>query len=470
MLKKLFNLWICGLVMVFASQSEGSDAALFAQYQRDISPIIQNVCVNCHVRGDSAGSTRLVYTSGSSESIQRSNFDVLKPYIETNIKSGNADYVVLKGGGQGHGGGDQLNSSNERALRDFISAIEQALSAPPDGDEDGVADELDNCPQVRNDDQSDLDNDDSGDVCDEDIDGDGLTNDQEEILGTNSRNTDSDDDGVADDADNCPRLSNDDQGDLDNDDAGDACDEDIDGDGLSNEREQILGTDSRDSDSDDDGVADSEDLFPRDASETIDSDGDGVGDNSDAFPEDATEVADSDADGVGDRADAFDDDPFETRDTDGDGIGDGADPDDDNDGFSDAEERADGTNPLSSFSCRAGCYGFDIDRSGDVAPLTDGLIVIRHLFGFQGSALVQGAVAGTLAGWSAEDMGAYLQSGEADLDVDGDGGAQPLTDGLLVIRYLFGFREQSLIAGAIGSDATRVSAADIEAYLLDRLP
>ncbi|MDA1207717.1 MAG: hypothetical protein O2858_08570, partial [Proteobacteria bacterium] len=67
--------------MVFASQSEGSDAALFAQYQRDISPIIQNVCVNCHVRGDSAGSTRLVYTSGSSESIQRSNFDVLKPYI-----------------------------------------------------------------------------------------------------------------------------------------------------------------------------------------------------------------------------------------------------------------------------------------------------------------------------------------------------------------------------------------------------
>ena len=36
-----------------------------------------------------------------------------------------------------------------------------------------------------------------------------------------------------------------------------------------------------------------------------------------------------------------------------------------------------------------------------------------------------------------------------NLDIDDDGNAEPLTDGLLVIRYLFGFSGSSLINGAI---------------------
>lgn len=59
------------------------------------------------------------------------------------------------------------------------------------------------------------------------------------------------------------------------------------------------------SDSDGDGVSDNADVFPNDAAETLDSDGDGVGDNADAFPNDATETLDSDGDSVGDNADAF---------------------------------------------------------------------------------------------------------------------------------------------------------------------
>ena len=42
------------------------------------------------------------------------------------------------------------------------------------------------------------------------------------------------------------------------------------------------------------------------------------------------------------------------------------------------------------------------------------------------------------------------------LDIDGDGESKPLTDGLLLIRYLFGFSGDSLISGAIGTGAERI--------------
>lgn len=47
----------------------------------------------------------------------------------------------------------------------------------PDDDNDGVADEKDNCPLVLNPDQSDIDGDTKGDLCDFDMDGDGFLND-----------------------------------------------------------------------------------------------------------------------------------------------------------------------------------------------------------------------------------------------------------------------------------------------------
>ncbi len=36
------------------------------------------------------------------------------------------------------------------------------------------------------------------------------------------------------------------------------------------------------------------------------------------------------------------------------------------------------------------------------------------------------------------------------LDVDGDGALAPLTDGLLLLRYLFGFSGATLTTGALG--------------------
>ena len=45
-----------------------------------------------------------------------------------------------------------------------------------------------------------------------------------------------------------------------------------------------------------------------------------------------------------------------------------------------------------------------------------------------------------------------------------------ITDGLLLIRYLFGFSRDSLISDAIGDGAERVTAEEVEAYIKERVP
>ena len=183
-----------------------------------------------------------------------------------------------------------------------------------------------------------------------------------------------------------------------------------------------------------------------------------------------TADTDDDADGVADGSDAFPLDSSESVDTDSDGTGNNADPDDDDDGFTDEEELADGTNPLSRFSCKSGCFSFDVDENLEAQPLTDGLLVIRHLFGFSGDSLISGAVSGGASRDASDAIASYLTDADSQLDIDGDGESKPLTDGLLLIRYLFGFSGDSLISGAIGDGAERDTAEKVEGYIKERLP
>jgi PKD repeat protein len=85
-----------------------------------------------------------------------------------------------------------------------------------DADRDGIPDVADNCVFVRNPGQADLDGDGAGDVCDDDIDGDGIPQLHP--------------DGTA--ADNCPMLANPMQEDFNGNGIGDVCEEDPDFDGI----------------------------------------------------------------------------------------------------------------------------------------------------------------------------------------------------------------------------------------------
>lgn len=51
------------------------------------------------------------------------------------------------------------------------------------------------------------------------------------------------------------------------------------------------------------------------------------------------------------------------------------------------------------------------------------------------------------------------------MDIDGQGGANALRDGMLSLRYLFGITGETLIDGVISSDAVRNNPDEIEKYL-----
>jgi hypothetical protein len=90
---------------------------------------------------------------------------------------------------------------------------------------------------------------------------------------------DADGDGFNHDADNCPLISNPTQADLDGDGAGDACDPDIDGDGLTGEEELTLGTDPYNADTDGDGLTDGQEVNVHGTNPlNPDTDGDGLSD------------------------------------------------------------------------------------------------------------------------------------------------------------------------------------------------
>ena len=118
----------------------------------------------------------------------------------------------------------------------------------------------------------------------------------------------------------------------------------------------------------------------------------------------------------------------------------------------------------------SGSFSFDIDGNAEAQPLTDGLLVIRHLFGFSGDSLISGAVSGEAGRGSSDAIASYLTDADSQLDIDGDGESKPLTDGLLLIRYLFGFSGDSLISGAIGDGAERDTAEEVEVYIKGRIP
>ncbi|MDC0938944.1 M4 family metallopeptidase [Pseudomonadales bacterium] len=407
--------------------------------------------------------------------------------------------------------GDGVNDEDDKFPLDATESSDNDADGlgdneDTDDDNDGVQDSLDAF-QLDSSETKDTDSDGLGNNADTDDDGDEVLDaddafplDSTESVDTDAdgigNNTDTDDDGdqVSDDEDAFP-LNATEYMDTDADGTGNNADTDDDGDGVSDGSDAFplisLGglTDKdgdgypddcddscvsagmlADDDDDNDGVEDSNDAFPFDSTETADADSDGVGDNKDAFPNDSSETSDSDGDAVGDNSDAFPLDASESIDTDGDGLGNNADLDNDNDGFTDEEEIADGTNPLSRFSCRTGCLSFDVDENLEAQPLTDGLLVMRHLFGFSGDALISDAVTVGANRESSEAIAKYLAEGDLELDIDGNGKAEPLTDGLLLIRYLYEFSGESLIKGAIGAGATRDTAEEVEAYIKERVP
>ena len=93
----------------------------------------------------------------------------------------------------------------------------------------------------------------------------------------------------------------------------------------------------------------------------------------------------------------------------------------------------------------------DIDLNGEVDALTDGLLLLRYLFGLTGNTLISDVISPNAKRRTADQIEAYLADPLVAeyLDFDDNGNLDALTDGLLLLRYLFGLTGLPLVDGAI---------------------
>jgi len=294
-----------------------------------------------------------------------------------------------------------------------------------DKDLDGVADEVDDCPNVYDPEQTDTDRDFVGDLCDNCplVSNEKQENSDNDAYGDvcdncptvqNNDQADSDSDGFGDACDNCPNAANQDQADADQDTIGDVCDgcvstanptqmdtdsdgkqdacdncaqvfnpeqADTDGDGLGDLCDNCNAVANKDqADGDTDGWGDVCDNCPAiDNSGQEDADSDGVGDLCDNCPDAANQnQADADGDEVGDVCDNC---PYEQNliqtDGDSDGVGDVCDNCPATANADQADSDSDGVGTLCDncpFASNADQADADLDGIGDVcdepAPLT----------------------------------------------------------------------------------------------------
>ena len=415
----------------------------------------------------------------------------------------------------------------------------------PDSDFDGTLDGLDAFP-LDNTESLDTDSDGIGNNADTDDDGDGHFDLLDAFPLDATEWMDSDSDGIGNNAD------------LDDD-----------NDGVSDEEDAFPYTASESLDTDGDGVGDNSDAFPNDSSETLDTDLDGIGNNADG---------DDDNDGV---ADAEDSDPlndsigalesqnlfvmgnpvavngylatisvgYDVSDennqltgigfrvhydssifsfssvqnnlTDSivvDGMGPYQDVEDfDNDSTTDsylvygwaaisgdwpnaalpakltdiqmfvnwADYEAGSTTSNINFSVVSNNEGYeakatdyamtvlpatwDFDGNGSADALTDGLMLLRYTFGIQTLDMTTDAISAD-ATLSPTQIVDNMQRTLSVADIDGNGTTDALTDGLLLLRYMFGLNGDALVDSAVSSEATRTSAEAIEEYISLYMP
>ena len=132
----------------------------------------------------------------------------------------------------------------------------------------------------------------------------------------------------------------------------------------------------------------------------------------------------------------------------------------DNDGYTALEEFINGTVPSGSI---------DIDGNERYDALTDGLLILRSMFGLDGSSLTTGTAASDAVYSNSDDLIFRINTLGDLADVDGSGDIDALTDGLLILRYLFGLEGETLVAGVVSDEATR-STEEIEAHLNMLMP
>jgi hypothetical protein len=111
-------------------------------------------------------------------------------------------------------------------------------------------------------------------------------------------------------------------------------------------------------------------------------------------------------------------------------------------------------------------YNLDADGNGTVDALTDGILILRYLFAPGGAWNFIDAVGPGATRTTRELIRTHLDGARTGaLDADGNGTADALTDGILILRYLFNRSGSWSYSDAIGPGAIRNTRDTIRAYL-----
>lgn len=88
------------------------------------------------------------------------------------------------------------------------------------------------------------------------------------------------------------------------------------------------------------------------------------------------------------------------------------------------------------------------DASTQYGAATDGVLLMRYLLGYRNAALVNGALGSGSALRDATQIATHISANLAAFDVDSDGETLALTDGLMILRRLLGLSGSALTANA----------------------
>jgi hypothetical protein len=112
----------------------------------------------------------------------------------------------------------------------------------------------------------------------------------------------------------------------------------------------------------------------------------------------------------------------------------------------------------------------DIDGNGVVDAATDGQLIRRFMSRVHDGALVEDALGANPQRASPDEIEDRLNMMTPLLDVDQNGCADAQTDGVVILRFLLGFRSDALVQSALGSGARRTDTTEIANHLQSLMP
>ena len=110
-------------------------------------------------------------------------------------------------------------------------------------------------------------------------------------------------------------------------------------------------------------------------------------------------------------------------------------------------------------------FELDVDDDAKTEALSDGLLIIRFMFGLDETSLITDVVGLNATRDSSDEIIDYLSANSEKLDIDQNGQIDALTDGILILRDLFGITGEMLVIGALAENATRINSQEISCLL-----